>query len=83
MNWLKKLILFYNSKIVKKTDYNAKIKDVEGKIPSVSDLVKQTDCNTKINEIKGEISDVSNLVKKQVIMLRSMRLMEKYPTLLI
>ena len=75
MNCLKKLILFYTGKIVKKTDYNAKIKDIEGKIPSVSDLVKQTDCNTKINEIKGEIPDISNLVKKQVIMLRLMRLM--------
>ena len=47
-----------------RTGYNAKIKDIEYKIPSVSDLVKKTDHDAKTNGIKGEIPNFKDLVKK-------------------
>ena len=40
------------SGIVKKTDYNTKISEIEDKIPDTSGLVKKTDYNTNITEIK-------------------------------
>ena len=43
--------------LVKKTDYNTKIPEIEGKVPDTSDFVKKTDYNTKI-------TDISNLFKK-------------------
>ena len=49
--------------MVKKTDFNAKVTEIEGKIPDVSNLVKKTDFNTKVTEIEGKIPDVSNLVR--------------------
>ena len=52
-------------------------------MPRVNDLVKKAYYNTKIDKIKCEIPNVSNLVKKQIMMLRSMRLEMKYPTLMI
>ena len=48
---------------LKKTDFNTKVTEIEGKIPNVSNLVKKTDFNTKVTEIQGKIPDVSNLVK--------------------
>ena len=48
---------------LKKTDFNTKVTEIEGKIPDVSNLVKKTDFNTKVIEIEGKIPDVSNLVK--------------------
>ena len=49
--------------MLKKTDFNTKVTEIEGKIPDVSNLVKKTDFNTKVTEIEGKIPDVSNLVK--------------------
>ena len=48
---------------LKKTNFNTKVTEIEGKIPNVSNLVKKTDFNTKVTEIQGKIPDVSNLVK--------------------
>ena len=41
------------SGLLKKTDYNRKINEIEDKISDTSGLVKKTDCNTKITEIEG------------------------------
>ena len=46
--------------MVKKTDFNAKVTEVEGKIPSISDLVT----NTALTAVENKIPDVSSLVKK-------------------
>ena len=59
--------------LLKKTDYDAKITDIEGKIPdvsnlvtktalenkipSVSSLVEKTDYNAKITEIKNKLNN--------------------------
>ena len=55
------------SGLVKKTDYNAKISEIEGKIPGSSSFVKKTDYNIKITEIEGQIPDISYLATKTVL----------------
>ena len=47
--------------IVKKGLYNAKIKNIEDKIPDITDYATNTNLNTKINEIKNEIPSITNL----------------------
>ena len=39
--------------MVKKTDVNIKVTEIEGKIPNVSSLVKKTDYATEITSIKN------------------------------
>ena len=41
--------------------YNAKIKNIENKIPSITNLATTTAPNAKTNEIKNEIPDITNL----------------------
>ena len=51
------------SRIVKKTDYNAKITFfflIKSKIPSISDLAS----NSPLTAVENEIPDVTNIVKK-------------------
>ena len=47
--------------VVKKDVYNAKIKDIEDKMPNITNLATNTTLNAKINEGKGEISNINNL----------------------
>ena len=46
---------------VKKDVYNAKIKNIEDKIPDITNLATNTTLNAKINEVKGEIPSITNL----------------------
>ena len=46
--------------MVKKTDFNAKVTEIEGKIHSISDLAT----NSALTAAENKIPDVSNLVKK-------------------
>ena len=48
------------SKLVNKTDYNSKIKDTEGKIPSITNLAT----TAALTAVEYKIPNVSNLVKK-------------------
>ena len=48
--------------VVKTDVYNAKIKDIEDKIPYITNLATNTTLNTKINEVKNEILIITNLV---------------------
>ena len=45
---------------LKKTDFNAKVTEIEGKIPSISGLVT----NSALTVVENKIPDVSSLVKK-------------------
>ena len=69
----------YTSGLVKKTNYNTKITEIEGKIPDISNLATKTALTTVENKIpsvsnlatktalttvENKIPDVSNLVKK-------------------
>ena len=40
--------------LVKKTDFNTKVTEIESKIPDVSSLVKKTDYATEITRIKND-----------------------------
>ena len=49
------------NEVVNKTEYNAKIKDIEDKIPDITNLATNAALNTKINEVKGKIPSITNL----------------------
>ena len=49
------------NEVVKKTEYNAKIKNIEDKIPDISNLASKTILNTKINKVKNEIPSITGL----------------------
>ena len=55
----KKFLILAN--LLKKTDYNAKITETEGKIPSINGLA----ANAALTTVKNEIPDVNNLVKRK------------------
>ena len=46
--------------MVKKTDFNAKVTEIEGKLPSISGLAT----NTALTAVENKTPDVSSLVKK-------------------
>ena len=48
-------------KSLKKTEYNAKIKNIEDKIPDIGNLARKSLLNTKINEFKNEIPSITGL----------------------
>ena len=58
--------------LLKKTDYNAKSTEIEGKIPSISGLAT----NFALITVENKIPDISNLVKKK----QQQILMQKYQT---
>ena len=48
--------------VAKKDVYKAKIKDIEDKIPDITNLTTNSTLNSKINEIKSEIHSITKLV---------------------
>ena len=48
--------------LLKKDVYNAKIKNIEDKIPDITNSATNTTVNVKINKVKGEIPRNTNLV---------------------
>ena len=46
--------------VVKKDVYNAKIKNIEDKIPDITNLATNASLNAKIYEVKGEIPSTTN-----------------------
>ena len=46
--------------MLKKTDFNTKVTEIEGEIPSISGLVT----NSALNAVENKITDVNSLVKK-------------------
>ena len=59
---LNKLSNVVKNDVVKKGIYNAKIKNIEDKIPDITNLASKTTLNAKINEVKGEMPNIINLV---------------------
>ena len=59
---LSKVIDGVKNDVVKKDVYNAKIKNIEDKIPDITNLATNTTLNAKINEVKNEIPSITNLV---------------------
>ena len=58
---LSKLSNVVKNEVVKKIEYNAKIKSIVDKIPDINNVATKTILNTKINEVKNEIPTISNL----------------------
>ena len=58
---LSKLSYVVKYYVVKKDVYNAKIKNIEDKVPDITNFSINTPVSTKINEIKIEIPSVTNL----------------------
>ena len=50
---LSKLSDVVKNDVVKKDVYNAKIKNIEDKIPDITNLATNASLNAKINEVKG------------------------------
>ena len=46
--------------VVKKDVYNAKIKNIEDKLPDITNLATNASLNAKIYEVKGEIPSTTN-----------------------
>ena len=61
---LSKLSDVVKNDVIKKDVYNAKIKNVEDKIPDITNLAANTNLNAKINEVKKEIPSITNLSTK-------------------
>ena len=47
--------------------YNAKIKNIEDKIPDITNLATKTTLNAKTNEVKGEIPSITDLANKSKV----------------
>ena len=58
---LSKLSNVVKNEVVRKTEYNAKIKNIEDKLPDNTNLATKTILNTNINEVKTEIPSISGL----------------------
>ena len=58
---LSKLSDVVENDVVKTTEYNAKIKNIEDKIPDITNLATNTTLNAKIHEVKREIPSNINL----------------------
>ena len=58
---LSKLSDVVKNDVVKKDVFNGKIKNIEDKIPDITNLATNTNLNVKINEIKNEIPSTTNL----------------------
>ena len=49
------------NEVLKKTEYDTKIKNIEDKILDISNLATKTNLNTTINEVKNEIPSITGL----------------------
>ena len=58
------------SNLIKKSDYNTKINEIEGKIPSISNLATKNALTT----VENKIPITSNFVQKQIITQRLLKL---------
>ena len=57
---LSKLSDVVKNDVVEKDLYNAKIKNIEYKIPGITNLATNTTLNAKINEVKSEMPSITN-----------------------
>ena len=59
-NDLSKLSNIVKNDVAKKAVYNAKIKDIEDKIPDITNLATNTTLNAKINKVKNDIPNIND-----------------------
>ena len=66
---------------VKKVVYNAKIKDIDNKIPNISNLATNTTLNAKINEVQNEIPSITNLATSATLNAKINEVKNKIPSI--
>ena len=59
---LSKLSDVVRNDVVKEDVFNAKVKNIEDKIPDITNLASSTTLNAIMNEFKGKIHSITNLV---------------------
>ena len=64
---LSKLSDVVKNDVVKKDVYSAKIKNVEDKIPDITNLATNTTLNAKMNEVKNEIPSITDLATNTTV----------------
>ena len=64
---LSKLSNLVENEIVKKDAYNAKIKNIEDKIPDITNLATKSALNAKINGAKSEIPSITNFATTTIL----------------
>ena len=64
---LSKLSATVKNDFLNKDVYNAKIKNIEDKIPDITNVGTKTTLNAKINEVKDEIPNTINLATTSVL----------------
>ena len=64
---LSKLIDVVKNDVVKKDVYNAKMKNIEDKIPDITNVATNAALDAKINEVKDEMPSISNLASTAVL----------------
>ena len=77
---LSKLSNVVKNYVVTKTEYNAKIKNIEDKVSDITNLATNT-INVKINEIKGEIFSITNLVTTTALNAKANEVKNKIPSI--
>ena len=60
---MSKLSNVVKNDVIKKTDYNSRITEIENKIPDISNLATETELNT----VENKIPDTNGLIKKKMI----------------
>ena len=54
------------NEVIKKTEYNARIKGIEDEISDITNLATNTTLNAKISEVKGNIPSITKIIRKKI-----------------
>ena len=66
---VKQVNAIYTNGFVKKTDYDSKINEIKGEIPSITGLAT----TAALNDAKNKTPNLSDLVKKKKIMMQKLK----------
>ena len=76
---LSKLSYVVKNDVVKKDICNTKIKNIEDKIPDITNLATNTTLNAKISEVKNEIPSITNLATTAALNAKINKIKNKIP----
>ena len=78
---LSKLSDTVKNDVIKKDRYNAQIKNIEDKIPDITNLATNTTLNAKINEVKNEIPGTTSLATSSALNAKINQVKNKMPNI--
>ena len=76
---LSKLSDLVKNYVIKTDIYNAKSKNIEDKIPDITNLATNTTLNDKINKVKNEIPTITNLATTAALKAKMSKVKNKIP----